>query len=667
MTGVVIFQREWMVLVRRKVVYVDRFVGLGLGLAGGGGGIGWWEWRGWDRGSMSGVLGLALATFGLMVVIQGGLILVQVVPQVATAIAGERHRASLDAVLTTRLSSAEIVLGVVGVGLARWANGLIAVVPLVIILAGYGGLDPRLLMLAGVGLGSTAFAMAAIAVVVSTHARTSRAALNGAVSLIVCWVVGPALVVLLKPRIWPSGPRWLVSVAIGCLSTSPFGVFMSLVGLIPRGSLDEAVWRMIGGELALGGLLVAWAIGTLRPASRTLADDAVRITGLRMMRAMRRHHRRPPCGDDPVLWNTIHSNRSASRVARVIGGLIGLGWTGALVVVVSWFALPAFRELLDRGYHPEPAAFAMPEGSPLVRMLLARVSGLNLRPWPAAGLARQEFGLALRQFSGLAVTFLTFALMVGVAESVWQEKDRGTWSELIATPLTGWEIVRGKLLGLLVRLRGAIIVLVGLWTLGLVVGSVHPLGYLAALLGLAAICGCFTALGFLLSLTVKDRQVVVSLGTVLPFITALCAFAILIPGGVSLLGALLSSTFLAYSALLSFEDVATLVHSGAMPMFAGPTSYQPGLGTRWVAVAWLLGTAIHAVVGLVAMRTVCRGFDAMVGRPTRSTPMAGVGRLGPAQQTPAISLTCGAPTCDVENCSTSQRADRDGVSEVGVD
>jgi hypothetical protein len=33
MTGVVIFQREWMVLVRRKVVYVDRFVGLGLGLA----------------------------------------------------------------------------------------------------------------------------------------------------------------------------------------------------------------------------------------------------------------------------------------------------------------------------------------------------------------------------------------------------------------------------------------------------------------------------------------------------------------------------------------------------------------------------------------------------------------------------------------------------------
>ena len=49
------------------------------------------------------------------------------------------------------------------------------------------------------------------------------------------------------------------------------------------------------------------------------------------------------------------------------------------------------------------------------------------------------------------------------------------------TRLSIWEILRAKLIGVCWKLRWALAGLVGLWTIGLVVGSVHPLGFVAGL------------------------------------------------------------------------------------------------------------------------------------------------------------------------------------------
>src|SRR5262249_28086359 len=97
---------------------------------------------------------------------------------------------------------------------------------------------------------------------------------------------------------------------------------------------------------------------------------------------------------------------------------------------------------------------------------------------------------------------------------------------------------------------------------------------------------------------------------------------------------------LAWSSLLSYEDVSSVVHSGAFPQF-GPTglqevagvpdslplgacvllfgtgALQAVVGARPVVAVWLAGTIALAAGAYSVTRAMCRDFDAEVGRPTR--------------------------------------------------
>src|SRR6478609_612707 len=67
--------------------------------------------------------------------------------------------------------------------------------------------------------------------------------------------------------------------------------------------------------------------------------------------------------------------------------------------------------------------------------------------------ARLEFNLAIRQFAALgALGFVITAFSLGV-EAVDRERRRDTWLGLLATPLSGRDIVLGKVLGALWRGR----------------------------------------------------------------------------------------------------------------------------------------------------------------------------------------------------------------------
>ena len=100
--------------------------------------------------------------------------------------------------------------------------------------------------------------------------------------------------------------------------------------------------------------------------------------------------------------------------------------------------------------------------------------------------------------------------MLGVASdaaaSITTEHERDTWISLIATPLTGTEIVRGKLLGALWSTRHTAVVLVLLWVAGVAAGSVHPLGLLLVALELAAATWFAAALGTWVSLRSTDSM-----------------------------------------------------------------------------------------------------------------------------------------------------------------
>jgi hypothetical protein len=336
-----------------------------------------------------------------------------------------------------------------------------------------------------------------------------------------------------------------------------------------------------------------------------------------MWRLSRRRPRpRQPCGDDPVLWNELHTLRASSLAGRIVAGLASLVGIGVVALGTSWFALPAFSELAERGYGVTREGFTMPERNSFARVLIGKL--LIPAGAPAPGQARLEFNNALRQFSALFV--MLYAVMVSgtAAMSVILEYERNTWHGLIATSLTGWEILRAKMLGAIWRARGVALTLIALWAVGLFAGAVHPLGFLSAVAGLIAIGAFYAALGVALSLRIAERKQTRNMIILLVLCgLPLSGLAILVPGRASVLLGAGSSPFLIWSSLFSYEDIWSVVHLGVLPQLVG-TSFRPGTSARMVLAACWLGTIGHAVGAVYLTRSTCRGFDSLVGRPVRS-------------------------------------------------
>jgi hypothetical protein len=429
---------------------------------------------------------------------------------------------------------------------------------------------------------------------------------------------------------WMGGPRWLTQAELWLPDTSPFGVGLSLLGVMPRpSSIIESVLRMMALETAGAAVLTLWAAWRLRPASRALEDVEGQSARLRMLRQSRRRRPRPPCGDDPVLWYAIQTNRRATVGAWIEDRLVGLIWIGLIALVTSWFAVPAFRELAARGYGAAAEAFTMPAWNPLVRVLCDKL--IMPAEGPAAGQARLEFNIALRQFSAFWAWAYVLEFYGAAAEGVKRQRERGTWLGLIATPLSGFEILRAKMLGpVLSRLRG-VLTLIALWTVGLMAGAVHPLGFLAAVTGLAALAWFCSAQGASRSLREGGMK---SAGHPLAVVVRL-----VVALGVTLLAGAISGA-LAWSSLLSYEDVFSAVHSGTFPQFGatalqkvagvpdnlplgarvllfGTGALQTVVGARTVVAVWLAGTTALGAGAYSVTRALCRDFDVEVGRPTR--------------------------------------------------
>jgi hypothetical protein len=363
--------------------------------------------------------------------------------------------------------------------------------------------------------------------------------------------------------------------------------------------------------------LTLWTTWQLRPASRAVQDGDWPPLLRWIWRATRpRPRTRVACGNDPVLWNEIHLQRAGSLAGQIGTGLMGLVGVAALALGTSWFAVPAFAELADRGYGAAREGLTMPDVNPLARVLIGKFF------FPAGsvapGQARLEFNAALRQFSAIFV--MLYAVMVcGTAPmSMVQERERDTWQSLIATPLTGWQILRAKMLAAIWRVRFTGLTLIALWAVGLLAGSVHPLGFLCAVAGLIVIGAFYAALGVSLSLQVGDRK---QMNKVMLFVflsvLPLSVLAFLSPGSASVLLWAISTPFLIWSSLFSYEDVQSLFRSGVFPQL-GATSIKPGVSARMVLAAYLLAALAHAAGAFFLTRSTCRRFDTLVGRPVRS-------------------------------------------------
>jgi ABC-type Na+ efflux pump permease subunit len=528
--------------------------------------------------------------------------LTAIVGELPGSIAVERERKTLDALLASGLSGAEIVLGALASGLLRSGAWVFAGIPAVLLMVPLLGIDPRLILLAYAGVGATGFALSAIAVLVSTGARSVRAAASGTQALGWSWMSLPFLVIVCMPLIWPAGSRWLAPLFLGLLDSSPLGVFATVSGMVGRGSLFVALPRMIAYEIAGGAVLVLWAIARLRPASRALADAETRSL---LLRRLRRPRRRPACGDDPMLWKELHATPGMRFIDKInmwfLLGFLGLG--------ISYFARLAFVELLERGYGASAGGGSPPIGGADWTVVLGR----GIAPTP--GMARALFNVVLREVT--TVITLTYLMVLGeaAAKGVAGEREQDTWPGLLATPLTGREILRAKRAGAVWRVRLLPATLVGFWAIGLAAGSVHPLGFLAALTALAVSSWFVAALGTALALwsrttgqSTERTLVPVVLLTFSGLIPRLLppSFASIIMGAGSL-------PLVSWLALLSYDDLAAALRTGAFPQL-DVLGIDTGEGFARVLATYLVNIVGQSIAAILLTRAAVRSFDAAVGR-----------------------------------------------------
>ena len=89
---------------------------------------------------------------------------------------------------------------------------------------------------------------------------------------------------------------------------------------------------------------------------------------------------------------------------------------------------------------------------------------------------RLELNVNLRYLVTMTAGLMLLWVSIAAACSLAGERDKGTWVSLVSTPLTGFEIIRGKVIGAFWSVRWLLAVWLALVMMGLFVGAVHPLG-----------------------------------------------------------------------------------------------------------------------------------------------------------------------------------------------
>ena len=426
--------------------------------------------------SLSELAGLGRSLFASIMGAQTALVLVLTPALVADAIASERQRKTLQDLLTTQLSGREIVLGKLGARLANVLSYLALVLPIASLLTLFGGVSPETLLWGDLALVSTAYFLGGLAILASVLARRSRDAVGLAYSQVALWALLPqildALLGLLPPWlstfsewvkaandwVWPASPLVLLTGANSILSGE-------------TGVLRDRAIRMIVSQVVYGTLFVALAAWQLRPAYRRLEGLAGRRP--RSLAARIRWRPRPPCGDDPIYWKEAFVGRSRGGILTNLGRLCVPALLGLCVLGALFASRDALIEIGNNGYF-------FHENRTYVE--------------------REQFNIVLRFVStSLCVPWVLWLSSV-TAAGFTTEREQDTWISLLATPLQGDEILRGKMLGALRTTAPFGIAVVALWLYGLLIGAIHPVGFALVLLSLAVYVWFVTVLGTFFSL-----------------------------------------------------------------------------------------------------------------------------------------------------------------------
>lgn len=398
---------------------------------------------------------------------------------VAGVIAEAKQRRILHDLLTSDLTSSEIVIGKMLARLAHVAVFLVVSLPVLCMLSLLGGVDPGIVLLVTAGSAATALFVAGLAILLSTLARRVRDALFSCYALIGLWLAAPYLLRSFLPTSSFRLDALLQEFSNALELSSPVGLVLHLVFTTVSVLVQDLTW-MIAIQTVCGVALAIAASLLLRPTFRRQEGHVKRARrgkGERRQRA----RERTPWSADPMLWKELHGEKGRGIVRR-IGRLVVFLAAAAIVYQTIWLAIPAFEEVKHHGY---ASAYGSTWGK---------------------GLGRWDFNLFLSGVTPFIYLFLAILLAGAASSGIAYEREQDTWTALLTTQLNGREILRAKALGALWSARWGLAFLVAFWCTGLAAGAIHPVGFALALVELGVFAMFAVAAGTLVSLHSGSTQ-----------------------------------------------------------------------------------------------------------------------------------------------------------------
>lgn len=510
-----------------------------------------WIW--WLNSQFGGALQPGPILYGGLMVAEGLAVAAALLlspSMLAGTIAGEKDRGTLELLLISRVSSLQIVVARLTGRFTQIGMYAAAGAPLLLLLATLCHdrvLTVVVLVLLPVFI---AFGASGVALAASTFARRSRDAL---LSIYLLEVLIVAAAFFGGSFFSTTVNRWL-----GPLN--PLSVISPLVnyGIAGPAIITCVLWLGLG---LLGVFISSWQ---LRPAFLRYIGG----TTLRMGR--RRRRRVPAVVDRPMLWKELYIERDEfGRWLRFL--LTAVLGTAAVVLA---------------------AANGVAHWVPSQRSeAVALVDSLSL---------------LIGMTSTFVLWLLQWSIGLRAAGTISLERERGTWDALLATPMTGREIIGSKVAGSLYALRWLAFVTLVAWTLAVFTGGLTLVQYAEAVAFLLVGGMFMAAVGVHVSASGKNptRALATTMGL--------------------WMGAAIGSMILAgmISALVVFIALMaemTLYVSGVIPTISTNTMSQPFIFDYMGAIFVTIRFLLYLITSLLLIQSLALRFDQIAGRTSRTT------------------------------------------------
>jgi hypothetical protein len=550
-----------------------------------------WGRRGGETLSSNELTGFAMETFSTFAVAQSIAVLALTPALVAGVIAVEKQRKTLHYLLASRLTSAEIVLGKLMARLLHVGVFVAIGLPIISLLTLFGGIDPVLIGFLYAGTATTALLLAALSIFISTVSKRPRDAILTVYLIEMVWLILPPLIKFAIPDEWPMMQALLPPPNEWVFATHPAAVLEAIYSpqtavaggqvLSPNAALAWFCGLQGGVALVLVGLAV-WRVrrsfqaqegGSRRAFVRSLSKRRLRLFP------------RPACGDDPMLWKELHVARLGG-LARFIAFGISLVALIGLIYGVAYFSVDSFDEVATYGFGFD-----------------GKTDG------------RTNFNGFCRVITAILYVLCLLGTAAAAAGSVTGEREGDQWVSLVASDLTGGEIVRAKIAGAIWGVRRIALALVLVWAIATAAGALHPFGFLAAVACMAIFLWFAAGLGTLVSLASRTttRSLVLTVGTLIVLNGGylLCCLPTGADSQLVLAGV---SPAIQVISLMGYVEVWELFGfetGGHWSMFSGPR----GVETVGFCV---LGILFYACSALALTMIAIGAFDRVVDRPDRS-------------------------------------------------